>query len=278
MIYLLLAVLCSAGISLAMRLSEGYAQNKLSLLACNYVACMILAGFFTGWNNVIPVKEGASITLLLGCITGFLYLAAFLLMQFNIRKNGVVLSTTFMKLGVLVPTLTSIVMFREMPTLLQAIGFLIALVAIILIQSSGTKEENKFHFGLIILLIGGGLADFMSKIYTMYGNPDLEKSYLFFTFTTAFILCTILAICKKERLSVKDIFFGFLIGIPNYFSALFLLKSLGSIPAVVAYPSYSVGTIVLVTTVGLVFFHEKLTKRQGLALTIILAALVLLNV
>ena len=140
------------------------------------------------------------------------------------------------------------------------------------------KNEKKFSFGLIILLIFGGLGDFMSKIYNVYGQPSLEKVYLFFIFATALILCTALAIQKKETFSRYDLIFGVLIGVPNYFSALFLLKSLASIPAVVAYPSYSVATIVVVTVVGISFFKEKLNKRQLFALLIILAALTLLNV
>ena len=53
--------------------------------------------------------------------------------------------------------------------------------------------------------------------------------------------------------------------------------SLADVPAVIAYPTYSAGTIVMVTIVGMVFFKEKLGKRKLISLAIILAALVLLN-
>ena len=64
---------------------------------------------------------------------------------------------------------------------------------------------------------------------------------------------------------------------PNYFSARFLLLSLSQVPAVVAYPTYSVATIVLITVVGMLAFGERLTRRQKLAMGVILVALVLLN-
>ena len=64
---------------------------------------------------------------------------------------------------------------------------------------------------------------------------------------------------------------------PNYFSARFLLLSLSAVPAVIAYPSYSVGTIVLIALVGKVFFKERLSRRQLVAMGVILAALILLN-
>ena len=49
------------------------------------------------------------------------------------------------------------------------------------------------------------------------------------------------------------------------------------LPASLAYPVYSVGTILLVTLGGAVFFREKLGRRQYIGLALILGALVLLN-
>ena len=45
----------------------------------------------------------------------------------------------------------------------------------------------------------------------------------------------------------------------------------------IAYPSFSVGTIVLVTLVGVLCFKEKLSRRKLIALGVILVSLALLN-
>ncbi|MBQ3575144.1 MAG: hypothetical protein IJA26_05715, partial [Clostridia bacterium] len=76
-----------------------------------------------------------------------------------------------------------------------------------------------------------------------------------------------------------DALFGLLLGIPNYLSSHFFLLSLdkGGISPLIAYPSFSVGTIVLVTLAGALIFREKLSKKQFAALGMILVALVLLN-
>ena len=63
-----------------------------------------------------------------------------------------------------------------------------------------------------------------------------------------------------------------LIGIPNYYSARFLLLSFGSVPAVVVYPAYSVGTIIITSMAGMLLFGEKLSVQKKLALLLILAA------
>ena len=131
--------------------------------------------------------------------------------------------------------------------------------------------------GLIILLLAGGLSDFMSKLYEELGEPALKDQYLLYTFVVALILCVILCILRKQSLCWQDVLFGLLIGIPNYFSARFLLLSLNQLPAVVVYPTFSAGTIVLTTLAGLILFGEKLSTRKWLALCVILGALVLLN-
>ena len=94
----------------------------------------------------------------------------------------------------------------------------------------------------------------------------------------ALVLCVALMLYKKQRPGGYEVLFGVLIGVPNFFSARFLLRALGSLPAVIVYPTFSVATILAVTLAGVVFFREKLTRRQWAALGAILAALVLLNI
>jgi len=277
MLYLLLAILSSMLITVFMRLSERYRKNPTSMLAMNYLMCSILGILFTGEFQLFPKAEGLGTTLLLGSVCGALFLGSFLLLQWNVSRNGVVLPAAFMKLGVLVPTVLSILIFGEKPGELQLIGIAAAVAAILLIQGRGQKEEGGSTAGLVILLLAGGLSDSMSKVYEELGSASLSDHYLLYTFLVALILCVALCIVRKQTLCWQDAIFGLLIGVPNYCSARFLLLSLNSVPAVVAYPSFSVGTIVLVTIAGMVFFGEKLSRRKWAAMAIILAALVLLN-
>ena len=83
---------------------------------------------------------------------------------------------------------------------------------------------------------------------------------------------------KKERPGLREFLFGALIGIPNFFSAKFLVASLAELPAVVVYPTFSVGTLLIVTLTGVIAFRERLRKLQWLALGAIILALILLNI
>ena len=118
----------------------------------------------------------------------------------------------------------------------------------------------------------------MSKIFEELGNPALSDYFLMITFGTALLFCLSLVRIRKEKLGKWEMFFGLLIGIPNFFSAKFLLGALEHIAAVIVYPVYSVATILVVSLTGVLAFKERLEKRQWIALGIILAAFTALNI
>ena len=276
MVFLFLAICSSALISVAMRASEGRVSNNVSMLAINYFTCAILARFYIS-NTVSLTDPQFRLALSLGIVGGLFYLAGFILFQWNVSKNGVVLPATFMKLGVLVPTLLSVAVFGEVPSIFQVIGFFGALAAIFLIHFERGSSRVENRWALLLLLVGGGMADAMSKIYEEIGPAAQKDRFLVYIFSTALLLCIGLIFKKKQRLGLPELFFGLLVGIPNYFSSRFLLLSLDSVPAVAAFPTFSVGTIVVVSCVGVLFFRERLTRRRIAALAVILFSLIFLN-
>ena len=258
MIYLILAVTSSMLVSVIMRVSEKHIHNNITMLASNYLMCSVLAAICTGTWNLFPVSaEGFSFSVGLGLISGLFYMGSFMLLQWNVKTNGIVLSSMFMKLGVMVPTLMAILVFGEVPKAVQVIGMIVALAAILLINLEKGSGKAASSLGLVLLLVAGGATDAMSKVYEELG-----------------VVCLV----KKQGVTKEDVGFGLVIGIPNFCSALFLLLSLADIPAMIAYPTYSVAAIVMVTLVGVIFFKEKLSRRQILSMFMIFAALVLLNI
>lgn len=278
MIHLLLAIASSALVSIVMRTSEKYTKGNRGMIAVNYVICVIMAAFYTGFGNLFPKTEGIGFTLGLGTVTGVIYLVGLLLVQLNIQKNGVVLTSIFQKLGLIVQVLIAILFFKEQPEIMQIIGIIICLTAVVLINLEKEQTAIKFKLGLFLILLNSGLCDGMSKVHEEMGNPLLADHFLLYTFGAALILCVILVIAKKESFGWKDLGFGILLGVPNYFSASFLLKALNDIAAVIVFPTFSVATVVVITLIGLLVFKEKLSKKQWIAMGLILVALVLLNI
>lgn len=277
MIYLILAIASSALVSIVMRLSGRFSRNPLPMLAANYVMCTAAAVFLAG--NPLPSGEGSGLTVLLGSLCGVLYLLGFVLLNWNIRRSGVVLPATFQKLGVIVPTIAAITIFGESPRWTQLLGIGVAVLAIVFMQP-GTRADKSgkvFLPGLICLMLCGGLSDVMSKVFEQWGNAAHANQFLVFTFGVALALCILLCAVKKQRPTRGDVLCGLALGVPNYMCARFLLWALRDVPAVVVYPTFSVGTIIAVTLVGVLVFREKLERRKLVSLGMILGALVLLN-
>ena len=275
---LLLAIASSALVSITMRLSETKIKNNTAMLAANYIMCMVLAWAYTGFGALFPPVKGLTLARNLGGINGILYFAGFVLLQRNIRENGVVLSSTFIKLGLLVSMVVSVVFFGERPEVWQWTGFGLAVAAIVLMNYRPGEGKAGNMAALVLLLLAGGGGDAMSKVFEELGNPALSGHFLLYTFVLAFASCALVCGLKKQRLGKWEWIFGLLIGIPNFFSAKFLLGALKDLAAVIVYPVYSVATILTVTVAGILVFREKLERKQWLALGMILVALVLLNI
>lgn len=283
MLYLVLAVVSSVLISVLMRVSEKSVKNPMLLFVANYFVCILISIAYMGQITVDLHAPKIGTALVLGICSGILYLLGFVLLQYNIRKNGVVLSSTFMRLGVLVPTAMAVLVFHEKPNVTQLLGFLVAVAAILVMNlKMGEVKDQKVPgiVWLIILLLTGGFTDSLANVYDKAGNPDLKNQYLLFIFFVAFVCSVIGALLrgKKQKPNYIDFAWGFLIGIPNYFSARFLLLSLGQLPAILVYPAFNVATILVVTIIGVIGFMEKLEKNKIVALGMILLALVLLNI
>ena len=278
MLFLVLAILGGSMLSIVMRMSEGRIQSKSTMLAVNYITCMLLCGCYMNFDLSIGTEK-SGLTLLLGMITGVFYVLSLIVMQSSIRKNGVILSSVFSRLGgLLVPLFAAICLFGEKPTLLQLIGAVIACLSIVAINAGSSRSSVQSVTLLFGLLALDGCATTMSTVYEQLGSRALGTQFLFYTFSTAFLICIVLILRSKERFGLKEILFGLGIGIPNFYASRCLLQALQSIDAVIVYPTRGVASLLLITLIGVLFFKEHLRKRQWAAMAAILVSVVLLNI
>lgn len=301
MIFLLLAVICSSMIAIIFKFSEEKQCNRLAITTFNYINACIISLFMlsnkkilkVNWfhsfadevgevflsGNMFSSEASAAWAVIIGSITGVIYFLSFWLYQFNVNKNGAALSSTFMKLGVLVPTILSIFIFKEAPTILQVLGILMAVVGMIVINLSMEKDIVKsIKVDLFLLFIIGGLGNFNSKLYQNYGQVEYRELFIFYIFSTALLVSGLTLLFKNRKIKVTDIIFGLLVGIPNQFTSYFLVRSLNDIKAAVAFPIFSTGTILFVNIINMTIFKEKLNRKQYIAIGIIIVSLIFLNI
>lgn len=276
MLYLLLAILSSTAVAVLMRMSGKHSRNGMTVLASNYAMCLVAAGALAGWP-LFPAGEGLGLTMGLGVINGILYLGGFVLLQWCIGRSGVVLPATFQKLGVVLPTIAAMTIFREKAQPMQLLGIGLAVASILVMNEKQKGQRVAGLGGLLALLLVCGSCEVMSKVFEHWGSATLDDHFLFYTFVVAFLLCVVLCFVKKQGITLADVLWGLAIGVPNYFCAFFVLGAIRQMPAVIVYPTYSAGTIIAVTLVGVLAFREKLSRRKVIALGMVVAALVLLN-
>lgn len=279
MVFLLLAILCGSTLSIVMRFSEGKIRSSIAMIAANYLTCIVMATCFLGPEKLFSSAPGLECTLGLGMLNGIFYMSALICTQFNIRRNGVVLPSVFSKTGaLLVPLAVSICFFGETPSIFQGAGAVLAAAAILLMnyrRDGGSASSLGFLF---LLLFTEGMASSMSKVYREVGNAALSDHFLLFTFGSAFLLCVGVLLLRRERPGLNELLFGMMIGIPNFLGARCVLAALRGLPAIIVYPSRSVLSLALITLAGVFLFRERLSKRQKIAMLLVFAALVLLNI
>ena len=279
-VFLLLAMICSASMAIALRFFRTSQNNRYGMILGNYLTCTLIGFLMIADKQLLFLAHPA--TYVCGIIGGLLFVLSLVCMQSSISSNGTILSSAFSKLGLLVPLLLSVLFFHEIPSFIQAAGLILVIVSI-LIMNGTAKQNTGFNLlFLFVVLLTNGMSDSMAKIYSAIGYQNEETVYMFILFLFAAVLTYILMILETRRTGKKtdltDLAAGICIGIPNYFSSVLLLRSLRTIPAVIAYPVFSAGTIMIVTAVSLFLFREHLSRRQTIGLFLILISLVLLNI
>lgn len=277
MTQLILAISFNVLMTLALRFSEGKDHKRSSVLLINYLVAILVSLIQVRGQGVLSPFHQAPLVVILAALNGILYITCLFLLQVSIRANGAGITATFNRLGVVIPTLASILIFQELPSGTQVIGLVLALVAILLLNE-GEGGKDKSRPLLIVLFIFGGAIDLLSKIFHQAGLSAFEDYYMLYTFVFAFILALVAFIRQGRALKREEALAGVLVGIPNQLCSLLLLKAAAYLPAYFVFPVNSVGIILAVNLVSYLVFKEKLSKREVQATGVIVLALVFLNI
>lgn len=303
MFYLFLATLCSATIALIFKHTENSNSNRYLITSSNYFIAFAISLFIMLYKNLLSgiVKVDSFLNefkfllsqesyilspyssiiwgVIVGSIAGFFFFSSFIYYQKSVKDNGVGISGTFAKLGILIPMIFSIIIWKEFPETLQWIGIGLSLISIVIVNlSSQSLERFDIKPTLILLFILGGMAEFSNKIYQNYALNDYKAVFLFCIFFVAFSISIIFTLKDKARFNIKDILTGFAVGIPNLFSSYFLILSLDTVNASVAYPVFTAGSILLINLGGFFIFKEKISNKNKFAIALIVTALILINI
>ena len=247
-----------------------YGVNNLQAIIVNYFTAGTLS-LIVAYNNDIKISLpdiifSAYITPSL--IIGFLFIVTFNLLAFGTQKIGIAISTVANKMSMIIPVIIGISLFSEKLGMFKLIGIVLAISAIYMTSTKSGKLSFDKKFLPIILLIffGQGMADGTLNWAQKFSIND-ENTPLFFAsvFLIAGILGSVFLIYETIKngfkLEFKNLIWGIGLGIPNYLTLHFFVRSLQSpiFESSQVFPIVNMGVIVLTALAGILLFREKLS-------------------
>ena len=303
MIYLIASIFLSAGVSSALKIAGIKKLDSDNVTLYNYIFAVSFSLINCLKNNhlhlignlpkadvitLLSVRNpgnSALLTLLFGIVLGLAYLGIVVSMKHSIQNNGVGITSFFSKTGFILTTIFSIIVWREIPGLLQWVGIAAAIMALLLMLSN-TGEKGNIHAPQFLLMVVScnAIIEINKKCFTMYAINDFQDVLVLIIFTVALFACIFYNFGRKRKAGIKfkiknqEILLGIFMGLPNVLSSIVQLLGLQNLPATVFFPSSAAGSLVFSILLGRFAFKETLSKKQIMAVVVAMISLVLINI
>ncbi|WP_299671020.1 EamA family transporter [uncultured Polaribacter sp.] len=285
MIFLLLSVLFSTGLFVIFKYFGIYKIDVLKAIFVNYIVAFSM-GFLLA-ERQIPINEIYLEPWFSGAlILGALFVSIFFVMAMTAQKNGVSVTSIAGKMSVVVPVFFGIILYNESVTFLKIVGIVIALVAVYLSSVKEEKSEKKGTLMFpILLFLGSGTIDTLLKY--VQTNHVLDEDISIFSGSLfgiaaifAFIILVIKSIKKRTPFGLKNIIAGIILGVPNYFSIIFLIKALQNknFESSTLFTINNVAIVIVSTLVGLLLFKEKFSFKNKIGVALAVLGIVLVTI
>ena len=285
MIYIAISILLFNLLVVFFKLFEKYNIDNLQALIANYFTSGILSLLLLNENDNISSALNSE-WFIHAIILGVLFISIFNIYALGVQKIGVATTSVINKMSFIIPVIFSIVFYEnEVFSINIFLGVLLALIGIYLssTNNSSFNFDNKYLWIIFIIFFGQGVVDIVlndSKFYIPKNENILFFLILFLSATTTGIL--ILFAKKQLRfLKIKNLLWGTVFGIPNFFSIFYFLKALQSDyfidKSYLIFPLTSVGIVVTTTILGMLLYQEILTRRNLIGIVIAIVSILIIS-
>lgn len=285
MVTILLCILFCTYLVVCLKLFQRFGINGFQGIVFNYIAA-----FFTGVivDGKFPLLQNSITHHWIGYA---LYLGTSFIFFFNVmelitRKIGPTVTSVSGKLSLVIPVLAGFFLLKEEFNILKVIGIILALVAVVFTASKekSTPFSTQHLFWPLLLFFGSGINDMLVK-FGQSKMPETDfNSFNMMIFGLAasigIVILIFKIIFKKEKILLKNIVGGLLLGVPNYFSLIFLIRALAqpSFDSTFVFPLVNIGIVILTGICGLLLFKEKFTRLNLAGMILAVVSLLLIAV
>jgi drug/metabolite transporter (DMT)-like permease len=272
MIFLILSIVASSLIYICFNIIKQKEAHNFSTILVNYWVAGI-----TGIVVAYVMAPETSITLdllVFAGILGFVFITIFLVMANTTQTFGIGTASVASKMSLVIPVVIGLTFFDESLSTLKLIGLITALISVYLVSYKKDRtKSNKWWLPLILFLGSGFIDTLLNKGQMLFHQSGLSYWLIPLIFIFAGIYGTAYGLGTK-KLKIRPIEFklGFLLGVINFGSILFLLLTLAqpSFESSSIFPINNVGIVALSAILGFVIYQEKVTvyKITGVLLAI----------
>lgn len=285
MIYIVLSVLFNTLLFIIVKLFSRFNINTIQALVVNY-----FVAFATGlWmsETSFQFSEIVHKPWYWGSVfLAFLFISVFYVTALTAQRNGLSVATVASKMSVIIPVSVGFLLFNDNVNYFKIIGISLALVAVYFTskKESGAVNDSSNLVLPILVFLGAGTIDATLKILEHHYLPIIEvpifSSHTFLmAFVIGILIISYLLLKYKIKIEGKNIIAGILLGIPNYFALYFVIKMLSStnFESSSIFTIHNVVIVLLSTLAGILFFKEKINKRNGFGIILAILAIFLVS-
>ena len=229
----------------------------------------------------------ASATVLYSIVYGFLLILAQWFYTAALSSGNTAACSTVYSLGFIFPTLSGAILFDEAFSLVDLLGVLSAVAAVVLSGLKVNKNEKTskayYFIPLVIAMLASGGLGIVQKIQQKSDYADQRPIFLLIAFLIAAGISSLSALMTKSTGSDTDVLrarrstVAALVG--AFFGCCNLLNTLlaGLLDSAIFFPTLNIGVILLSTVSAAMIFKEKLSKKEILVLVLGGISILLLN-
>ncbi|MFT4801149.1 MAG: drug/metabolite transporter (DMT)-like permease [Flavobacteriaceae bacterium] len=286
MIYLLLSIIASTIIFINFKLFERFNINILQAIVVNY--CIAFMTGILAYEGTITISQLPNLnwfyyTLVLGA----LFIIVFNLMAITTQRSGLSAVSVATKMSVVIPVLFGLIYYNESLGAIKLIGIGIALIAVYLTSNKSNQRisiNRKLILLPILVFVGSGIIDtslkFLEDTYVANNDVPLFSAIIFLAAAIiGFIIIIIQVIKGSFKFEVKNVIAGICLGVPNYFSIYYLVKTLRSdiLESSGIFAINNVSIVMLSTFAGIFLFKEKLIRKNWIGIALAILSIILIS-
>ena len=290
MIYLIGSIILTSYLTLSFKALERLRISSQQAIVFNYIACVVTGSVV---NGHLPVGVGLlkETWLPWALLMGIAFISLFNVIALCAQKLGVAITSVANKLSLVIPVLFSVYLYQERLSVIQVLGIVLALVAVLLTSwpaKTGTMQvratSSKWLLALpLVLFLGSGLLDTLVK-YVEQGflNEGNKNDYLVTAFGVAalagLVMLAVQIITGRQTFDPRAVLAGICIGVPNYFSIWCLVRVLSDYGdrSASIIPINNMGVVLFSALMAWLLFREHLTRINITGILLAVAAIALI--